>query len=523
MKPYITLLLTAVVSIVFAQQSTWQTVLTADSSEMIFDAVATPNGYAMTGFTNSSGAGNEDILVLEIDEAGEVLWSKTYGNTADQQGLKIISTQENGLLVLGETQSTDSTGRDIILMKLDQAGNILWSKSYEGAKGEYAAEIMDIQNGYLIAGYTWSFGTAADYMIAKVDYDGNLQFAKHYDGGNFETCFGATLTDHGVILIGSRSEISSDNAFAVKLDTTASVVWSKTYGGNGVDQANSIVKTTDGGFVFTGSTNSFGNGLLDYYMVKIDANGEHIWTRALGTPSWEGAYKVINNGTGYMIAGEGYAADFLVLNVDENGITNWERIFDNESEARAFTIFPTHDSAYIIAGKTDTSYMGRQSDIFLVKMTDNGNSCSGKDSANAVISTQPSTVANVTVTEGVANLHVDSMAFITNSISFEETKICAESPPPPPTPTGIQSSDKQTMVIYPNPSQGRIGVLLATEDAHLHLHVYDMKGVLVKTVLLTAQDGQVNEVIDLSGLPQSIYQITVSGSETVYHQRIIIH
>lgn len=141
-------------------QAVFKTSLQADSSDAITAVVATADGFVFTGYTSSYGAGSSDALVMKMDASGNVVWSKVYGDAQEQTGLSIAEAGDGGYLVLGETQSADTTGRDIFLFKTDVNGNLQWSKAYRGSAGEYAAKLLTADDGFYVAGYTWSFGTA---------------------------------------------------------------------------------------------------------------------------------------------------------------------------------------------------------------------------------------------------------------------------------------------------------------------------------------------------------------------------
>lgn len=84
-------------------QDTWKKTFTGDSSDLVFDVVMINDEIVMTGSTNSGTSGSEDILVMKINSLGDIVWSNIYGDTLDQSGLDILSTSDDGFLILGET------------------------------------------------------------------------------------------------------------------------------------------------------------------------------------------------------------------------------------------------------------------------------------------------------------------------------------------------------------------------------------------------------------------------------------
>jgi hypothetical protein len=498
-------------------QSLFKTSFEADSSEMIADIASAGSGYFMTGITNSFGSGSSDAFVIKADSSGNTLWSKTYGDANEQTGWSVAAADDGGCLVLGETQSPDTTGRDIFLLKLDADGAIQWSKVYRGYKGEYAGKLLKTVDGYFVTGYTWSFGTANDCLLMKVDNSGNVIWAKHYDGSNFESCFGASLTSDGaIVMVGSRVVISNDKTLIIKTDTAGNLLWSKEYGGIGVDQANSIVETVDGGYVFAGSTNSFGSGALDAYIVKIANDGSHVWTRSPATMSWDAFYDIVNDGTGFVLTGEGYTGDFYVLHINESGYMDWERLFDNGGWERSFCLHPsTTNDGFITAGFSD---MAGARDIHLVKFATDGFTCETELTSQTTISTQASTVTDVVVTTGTANLQVSPITFSEASAPFMKNEICTNEGQ---TGTGLKNVVDLSLHVYPNPAETFISIE-AAGDKNLVAKIYNSNGALVYERAVGGNGERSAKTIDLTGFSKGIYHLKISGERSAAGKTLII-
>ncbi len=499
-------------------QSTFKTSLEADSAEAILDIASTASGYFMTGYTTSFGEGGWDALVIKTDASGNTLWSKVFGNAEEQSGNSIVATADGGCLVLGETNSLDTTGRDIFLLKLDANGNTEWTKIYSGDRGEYAGKLIQSGDNFYVIGYTWSFGTANDGLLMKVDAGGNIIFAKHYDGGNFENLFGAALTsDGGIVMTGSRAVIVTDDALVIKTDTAGNLLWAKEYGGTGVDAANSITEATDGGYVFVGSTNSFGSGALDYYMVKTAIDGSHVWTRAPGTMSWDGAYEIINDNDGFVVLGEGYTGDYYVLHFDQDGYMDWERLYDNGGWERPFCIAPNvAGDGFITAGFSEAN---TTRDIHVVQFSSDGAICDGEETDETFISTQPSTVADVNVTVGTAALDILPITFTEAAAAFSKNQICQGTAP---TGTFENFISETSLNIFPNPAEDRAGIEITGADKKTVVVIYDSRGALVMKEFILTNLHTFTKTIDLKGFPKGLYRVCISGEKTSLSKTLVI-
>ena len=152
--------------------------------------------------------------------------------------------------------------------------------------------------------------------------------------------------------------------------------WAKTYGGEEGDQANSIQQTSDGGYIMAGRTWSFGAGIHDYWVLKLDANGDVTWQKTYGGEDWDQANSIQQTSDGgYIVAGctRSFGAghyDYWVLKLDANGGVTWQKTYGGENEDRAYSIQQTSDGGYIVAGyKLSGAF---STDYWVLKLDANG-------------------------------------------------------------------------------------------------------------------------------------------------------
>jgi len=148
----------------------------------------------------------------------------------------------------------------------------VWEEAY-GDKGEERAYSIQqtTDGGFIVAGETWS-----DVYIIKLDENGNKLWEKTYGGSGYDEARSIQqTTDGGYIVAGLTNSFYSegDNFYVIKLDENGNKVWEEAYGDKGEERAYSIQQTTDGGYIVAGYTNSFGAGDRDVYVIKMDANG----------------------------------------------------------------------------------------------------------------------------------------------------------------------------------------------------------------------------------------------------------
>lgn len=131
-------------------------------------------GYIMAGTTGSYGAGTDDALVLRLDSNGDILWQRAYGGFATDFAVSARET-DIGFVVSGHTTSFGAGSRDLWVFQLDRDGNIAWEKTFGGPGDEAGNSIHPLANGYMIGGYTWSFGQGVDdILLIKIGLDGAI-------------------------------------------------------------------------------------------------------------------------------------------------------------------------------------------------------------------------------------------------------------------------------------------------------------------------------------------------------------
>lgn len=149
--------------------------------------------------------------------------------------------------------------------------------------------------------------------------------------------------------------------------------WDRTFDGSGDDWASSVRQTSDGGYVLAGSTNSFGAGGDDFWLVKTDAQGNKEWSRTFGGSSSDLAYSVQQTSdSGYILAGYTWSfgagsKDFWLVKTDVAGNKEWDRTFGGLVSDRAYSVQQTADGGYILAGGTG-SFGAGCCDFWLVKV-----------------------------------------------------------------------------------------------------------------------------------------------------------
>ncbi|MEI6816365.1 MAG: hypothetical protein WCL14_07120, partial [Bacteroidota bacterium] len=269
------------------------------------------HGYIIAGTTQSFGAGGKDMYLIKTNETGDTLWTRTFGGLYDDIATGVQQTNDGGYIVVGSTYSFGSGNQDIYVIRTTANGDTMWTRTYGGTNFESGNGIMQTSDqGFAIVGSTYSYGSGnADVYLIKINGIGDTLWTKTY-GGTYDE-FGFSIQQigsGGFVLVGSTNTYGagSSDVFFIKTDPIGNVVNSAdTYGGaNNNDYGSSIRQTTDGGFIMVGTTYCFLVDYDDIYLIKTDVNGVIQWNRTIGSTSYETGNEVQQTTDGgYIIVG----------------------------------------------------------------------------------------------------------------------------------------------------------------------------------------------------------------------------
>jgi len=348
-------------------------------------------GYIVAGSTLPPGADTEDLWLIRLDPSGNILWQKAYGGKGGEEAESIQQTTYGGFLVSGFTSSFGAGSLDAWVLTLDAKGNIIRQRAYGGKEAEVAHSIVQTSDGdFLVAGSTSSFGAGSfDAWALKLDEQGKTLRQFTLGGTRWDDASSIRPTPDGGYVMAGLTESSgagSTDVWLLKLNSKGMLEWQKTYGGSQADWANAIQPLPDGGFILAGSTRSFGSGSEDLWLIRLDPSGNILWQKAYGGRESDGAYSIhLTADGGFITAGEtrsfgAGSLDAWVLKLDASGNLLWQKTYGGSASDWAYSIQPTFDGGYIVAGST-RSFGSGSLDAWILKLDENGNiaNCSPRD------------------------------------------------------------------------------------------------------------------------------------------------
>ncbi|HKR03287.1 MAG TPA: T9SS type A sorting domain-containing protein, partial [Bacteroidia bacterium] len=260
----------------------------------------------------------------------------------------------------------------------------------------------------------------------------------------------------------------------------------------------SIRQTANGEYIIVGYTSSFGAGSDDVYLIKVDANGNSLWTKTYGGANYDGGGSVQQTAdAGFIIVGftSNFGAgqnDVYLIKTDLNGDTLWTKTFGGTHYDNGFSIQRTSDGGYIITGENDDG-----DSVYLIKTDSLGNSGCNQSGTTTIVTnpvTQETTPAtNVTSPPTI----VTTPATITSS-GGTVTTLC--------TTVGIQSeiqNPQSAISISPNPFHS-ITTLTVNNNLfndNLTLSIFNVEGKILRQQNLTSHQ----TIIERNGMANGLY------------------
>ena len=240
---------------------------------LLFAIVTSDGGYLLATSIESD--------FIKTDSQGNVQWTKTYAALDGASIFSFIQTRDGGYAIAGFGDHPIS-GVEGRLVKIDSEGNLQWNQTYGELNGVVRLRsVIETDDGYALAGTILAGSINDDMWLVKTDLEGNVEWEKRYGGQNSEGCASAVRAiDGGYLLAGyTRSFGAGDSVcFVVKTDSSGNLEWNQTYGGSGRDSCMSVVEAMDGGYVLTGFVNNTSNGQAAV-VVKLSVSGELKWEK----------------------------------------------------------------------------------------------------------------------------------------------------------------------------------------------------------------------------------------------------
>ncbi len=311
-----------------------------------------------------------------IAECNLDVFISTFGGSLRDYGFSVCEASDGGYVIAGETQSYGNGDSDVWLIKTDARGSELWNQTYGGSDFDAGYSVCKTSDGgFIITGETRSFGNGGfDVWLIKTDALGNELWNRTFGGSDDD--YGRDVlevSDGGFIITGETRSFGNGgfDVWLIETDTQGNELWNQTFGGSDDDYGRFVQEVSNGGFIIAGDTKSFGNGSSDIWLVKTDADGNELWNKTFGGTNTEFGFSVRETfDGGFIITGDTKSSghgekDLWLIKTDLNGNELWNQTFGGSDNDYGRSVQETATGAYIITGYTFSFGRGN-SDIWLI-------------------------------------------------------------------------------------------------------------------------------------------------------------
>lgn len=307
-------------------------------------------------------------------------FQKAIGGTSDDL-LNSIVIEDDFMYVLGQSNSFGDVNGDHYLIKLDLEGNIIFEKTYGGNLAEEGIRIITTRDGnFILLGTTESHGNGnKDIHVIKIDSSGVVLWENYFGGladdtpsdiietNNSEFCIAATTESFGA---GSR------DIYLLWIDESGNLVRERTFGGSENDGSSKLIEIEDNQLMLYGYTENFGADSRDLYLIKVTSTGDSLWSKRYGGNGYEESQGFVRTSTGgYLLGGHSSSTDpnhnMYALEIDSNGNIIWENNYGGALHDGGQALLINNEGNYVLLGRS-MSFGNDSRNMYLVVTNPNG-------------------------------------------------------------------------------------------------------------------------------------------------------
>jgi len=382
----IILLLFFGVQILFAQDAAY---FGSTQNDVANSITQFKNNFYIVGTTRETDKSATNFYVLQLNENGSLKNKFIFGNVHRDVG-KDILVNDNGIFVLGKIWDGGFPNNDMVLINLDFEGNQKWKKYYGGSGSDLGHKFIFSKDGSIVmVGLGQSTDIFGNAYLVKADQNGELIWENDFGGRYIDHGFDVIENDIGEFIVvgtlgGFFNPTSVDflnhdaDIYIVKTNANGEKIWEKTYGGQAHDWAKEIIKAPGGGYYVCGSTQSVGAGSFDFFLMKIDDDGNELWFKTYGGDDFDygESVKLSEDNNLYILGSSAsystnYKPDFLLIKTNLEGEQIWMEQFGGDGSDYATSMVCTTDSGCVFTGWTDSGEIGKK-DIVFYKISKDG-------------------------------------------------------------------------------------------------------------------------------------------------------
>ena len=300
------------------------------------------------------------FLLLPVMLLAGNTFSKTFGGSDTDVGYSAVQCSNHDFILVGFTKSYGGAMRDGYLVRISESGDSIWAKNYDFGQDEtFRGSVLLGDSALLVVGFSRpDGGTPTDLLVAKIRTNGDVVWHKTYGGDGTDYGWDIhALPDGNFVVSGTTDSYGNggEDVWVLKINQNGDTLWTATFGGTGEDQGRGIA-VDDSGKIYI-SAKSYSLFAPDMYMIKLNENGEAAWLKTFSSSGWTEGYDACYDGKEVIFAGYGYwggvySHDMLWIKMDAKGDTIRTGHVGGSDNDYAFGVNPTDDGGLILVGKS---------------------------------------------------------------------------------------------------------------------------------------------------------------------------
>ncbi|NVM31942.1 MAG: hypothetical protein HWN65_24090 [Candidatus Helarchaeota archaeon] len=321
------------------------------------------NIYVVGNMLNSS-ENSYDVIVIKYNALGTIVWNVTWGGILDDYAYALaINTTSSRLYVTGRTASYGIGGsNDIFIVSYDASGTLQKNITWGGDKWDVGFDITCTSEFVYVIGYSDSFSSSQDMAVLKYNSSYSLMWNNTYGTSESDIGYGISIdSSDNVVITGKITSSSDTNAIVMKLDSGGNQLWNTTWGGSSSDEGRSVVLDDISGEIFMlGNTRSFGSGSTDMTLLKFNSTGGFQWQRTWGGTDIDTGYTLLYDShfnmvfIGYTESFGSVGKDACIVKYISSGEYQWHKTRTDASEDVAYGGYIDENDNIYITGKSGT-------------------------------------------------------------------------------------------------------------------------------------------------------------------------